>query len=187
MLHTESTIGKALHRMALQFDGFETARLAVSPWPEQATPADTAELARLLTPPVLAPLPPGMQLARRPGAVPDWIAARRAESTLCAVRARDSGALLGLLILAEPPADATPPELHLGYLLGQQHWGRGYASELVHGLVAALVQAAPLRLIGGVGADNPASARVLRKAGFRRSEDGPSPDTELFVLDLPGN
>lgn len=171
--------------MDTEFEGFETARLRARPWPVEAT-ADTAELARLLTPPVLAPLPPGLQWAQAPDAVADWIAARRAESTLCAVRARDSGALLGLLILAEESAPDGPPTLHLGYLLGEDHWGRGYATELVRGLVEALRPAAPLRLIGGVGAANPASTRVLRKAGFRRAAALAAADTDVYTILLPG-
>ena len=177
---------KARISMETQFEGFETARLRVRPWPTETAPAAAAELARLLTPPVLAHLPETMQLSAGPGAASDWIAARRAESTLCAIQGRDSGALLGLLILAEDPAPDTPPTLHLGYLLGEDHWGRGYATELVCGLVETLRPAAPLRLIGGVGAGNPASARVLRKAGFRPAAEQAAPDTEVFTMLLPG-
>ena len=54
----------------------------------------------------------------------------------------------------------------LGYVLGRQFWGRGYATESVRAMMAHA------RAVGFRGLeaysflDNPASARVLAKAGF---------------------
>ncbi|MHA3977002.1 GNAT family N-acetyltransferase [Halovulum sp. GXIMD14794] len=149
---------------------FFTVRLEVADWGPVLANGEArrwleAELAGVLTPAVLAPLPKALALD---GAVGDWIDARAAESRVMLVRDRDGGALLGLLILAE----AAPGEAHLGYLLAERAWGRGVATELVRGLMA---EAGPVRWRAGVDAGNPASARVLEKCGFlpeARSPDG---------------
>ncbi len=152
---------------------FTTARLSVRDWrPALADPAARraleAALAGLLTPPVLAPLPPALQLDPAPGAVAAWVQDRAAEAEVMTVAAADGGGLVGLLLLAADPdpAPAADPALHLGYLLAETAWGRGLATELLAGLVAALSGRGPLRLRAGVDRTNPASARVLVKAGF---------------------
>lgn len=62
-------------------------------------------------------------------------------------------------------ADGKLPEI--GYWLGEPHWGQGYAGEAVTGLLEA---AAPIPGFAKVDArvlqSNPASIRVLEKAGF---------------------
>ena len=56
----------------------------------------------------------------------------------------------------------------IGYSVDQSHNGRGYATEAVRLTVAfAFRDAALHRVQGAVMPDNPASARVLMKAGFR--------------------
>ena len=54
----------------------------------------------------------------------------------------------------------------IGYMFAQSAWGKWYASELVLGLVATLRAAGFKYAFGGVADQNPASARVLEKAGF---------------------
>ncbi len=57
----------------------------------------------------------------------------------------------------------------IGYWLGAEHWGRGYATEaLVAASDWAFTELGLLRLYAGVFSSNPASARVLEKAGYRR-------------------
>lgn len=133
---------------------FDTARLTVRPWsPDHGTDV----LARILTPAVLAPLPPALH-----DLDPDrWIAARLAESDVLSVTA--GGAVIGIVLIAP----VTP--VHLGYLLAEEAWGQGYASELVQGLVRSLPGQ---EIRAGVSRDNPASARVLEKAGFTVMDNG---------------
>lgn len=78
--------------------------------------------------------------------------------------------------------------LNLSYHLLPSHWGQGHATDLI----AALVHVArgyPMAngvVYGLVRPANPASVRVLLKAGFRRAEDmilGGAPTTR-FVLSL---
>jgi [ribosomal protein S5]-alanine N-acetyltransferase len=55
----------------------------------------------------------------------------------------------------------------LGYWLGQDFWGRGIMSESVSGFVSHCFMKFPLnRIYAEPYANNPASARVLEKAGF---------------------
>ncbi|MBL8530335.1 MAG: GNAT family N-acetyltransferase [Hyphomonadaceae bacterium] len=52
----------------------------------------------------------------------------------------------------------------VGYWVGRPYWGRGFASETLNGFVS---EARGLgQLIAGHFVDNPASGRVLQKAGF---------------------
>lgn len=68
-------------------------------------------------------------------------------------------------IIGLHPGPGPLPEL--GYVVGRPYWGRGFATEAVE---AALVWAARgwgrRAVLAGHFADNPASGRVLEKAGF---------------------
>ena len=56
----------------------------------------------------------------------------------------------------------------LGYWLGEAYWGRGLATEAVRGVVEWAFASFDLaRIYAGVLVWNPASARVLEKAGFQ--------------------
>ena len=101
---------------------------------------------------------------------------------LTVTTARDEE-LIGLVILAQDP-DAALPTVHLGYLFAKSVWGRGAASEVVTGLVQSLRASAPVRLVGGVDPANPASARVLEKAGFARDPAQSSQDSTIYTKDL---
>lgn len=152
---------------------FSTERLAVSPLAEtEISSGPLIELAgALLQPAVLIHLPPGWS-----DEPPEqWLRARQAESTVLVVGASDRGAPIGLVLLT---LDEGRPSLtiRLGYLLREDSWGRGYASELLVGLVAEICKAYPEggSLLGGVSKVNPASGRVLVKAGFELAEENAS-------------
>jgi RimJ/RimL family protein N-acetyltransferase len=56
----------------------------------------------------------------------------------------------------------------LGYWLGEDFWGRGIMTEAVAAFIDFCFENFPLRRVSAeVFANNPASARVLEKAGFR--------------------
>lgn len=57
-------------------------------------------------------------------------------------------------------------EFELGYWIARQHWGNGFATEAVRGLVDYARSIGITRLAAGHFLDNPASGRVLEKAGF---------------------
>lgn len=79
----------------------------------------------------------------------------------------------------------------LGYYLAEEYWGRGIMTDAVRQLCAHVFSATDvLRIYATVFADNPASCRVLEKAGFqcegtlRRSavKNGRILDLRLYAL-----
>ena len=58
-------------------------------------------------------------------------------------------------------------EVEVGYWITPADWGQGYATEALRGVLSLARLAGHCRLVGRHAADNPASQRVLRKAGFR--------------------
>ncbi|SDF28312.1 GNAT family N-acetyltransferase [Limimaricola pyoseonensis] len=165
---------------------FETERLRVRDWtPDIADPARRqalqAALEELLTERVLRHLPPPLRLSDGAEEIGPWIEARAAESDVGLVLERDTDRLVGLLILAFMTGEAETAVCHLGYLFAETAWGRGYATELVTGLAATLDREHPVMLAGGVGRDNPASARVLQKAGFTKDPELSDAETEIYL------
>lgn len=68
-------------------------------------------------------------------------------------------------------ADARQAEI--GYWIGKPWWGHGYATEAAGTLIDYCFTAGGIRrLTCGHFIDNPASARVIAKLGFRRVGDG---------------
>ena len=60
----------------------------------------------------------------------------------------------------------------VGYWYGRPHWGRGYATEALRAVLARAAPAWGVRaLVSGHFVDNPASGRVLEKAGFLYTGD----------------
>jgi len=93
-----------------------------------------------------------------------WIQDRAtpsAEGVSYAIRRKSDRRLLGSIGMGGTP-------MNLGYLLGRDWWGQGYASEAVGAfLTDAYARRPQLDVIeAGVFDDNPASARVLQKNGF---------------------
>ena len=66
------------------------------------------------------------------------------------------------------PRDPARGDQDFGYALDRQTWGRGYATEALRTLVAYLFEHGGARkIVGECVAANPASARVMEKAGLR--------------------
>ncbi|WP_136657534.1 GNAT family N-acetyltransferase [Nitratireductor sp. XY-223] len=169
---------------------FSTQRLTVASWDRDL--GDTAlraqltrDLRALLVPEVLQHLPAPLQCGNGPDAVAAWISDRRAESEVQTVRSSQTGRLLGLLILAPFEEAGEDLVIHIGYLFSAECWGKGFATELVSALVRWCAdQPFPVRLIGGVGHGNQASARVLEKAGFAKSKALSDDETDVFELSV---
>jgi len=63
-------------------------------------------------------------------------------------------------------AQEQTPEL--GYWLGVEHWGKGYATEALHAVIDyAFTDLEHIALQAGARVTNPASRRVLEKCGFQ--------------------
>lgn len=166
--------------------GFRTPRLTVARWEQRLDDAATRPgleswLAEILTPAVLAHLPPDFGPGDGPGAMAEWIALRRSRASISLVET--AAAPIGLLFVFRP--DPASPDLHVGYLLSEAAWGQGYATELLRGLLANLRGNDPLTLRARVARDNPASARVLLKAGFAADPAPEDADLQAFTLHLP--
>lgn len=85
---------------------------------------------------------------------------------------RDTGLVVGSIGLFWPPADG---ELEIGYGIVVSRWGRGFATEATRVLTQFALAAPGVHTVfANVELANPASVRVLEKAGFRRasSADG---------------
>ena len=77
---------------------------------------------------------------------------------------RESGALVGMI---EARVDSYM--VNVSYLLGRAYWNKGLTTEAVRGVCAwADDQADVFRIWAVCAVDNPASARVLEKAGMTR-------------------
>lgn len=57
----------------------------------------------------------------------------------------------------------------IGYWLGEPFWGQGLMKDALAGLMDHLVRLDPkLRIVAGVFTDNPASAHLLKRLGFKQ-------------------
>ena len=84
-----------------------------------------------------------------------------------AIVRRSDAAVIGW-IGAGRPRNSALGDQDFGYALERQSWGRGYATEALRALLAYLLEYGGVRKIfGECIAANPASARVMEKAGLR--------------------
>jgi len=60
-------------------------------------------------------------------------------------------------------------QVELGYWIARSHWGQGYATEAAQAVLGLARALGHRRIVAGHFANNPASGRVLTKAGFRRT------------------
>ena len=116
----------------------------------------------------------------------NWIRDRDEEGVQLLALSSDTREPIGLLLLQEVlDPSAAPAELRVGYLVVKSQWGKGFANELVRGLVEWARSRTFASIVAGVAAANIASIRVLEKCGFTRVEDESSAATELFyTIDL---
>lgn len=150
-------------------DGLAARGLALRPW----RPDDAAAFRALLDDPaVWAHLPEPYPAPLDPAAAAALLAlANRLDAHV--VRAVcHQGVPVGQLRL---DFAAGRGAAELSYWLGRAHWGRGWGSALVAAAARRAFRRLPalLSLIAKVHPDNPASERLLRKAGFRPM---PAPD-----------
>ncbi|RDI68506.1 GNAT family N-acetyltransferase [Nocardia pseudobrasiliensis] len=80
---------------------------------------------------------------------------------------RDGGLIIGSIGLFWPPNNG---EIEIGYGIAPSRRGRGYATEATRALAEFALGAAQVHtVLAKVELSNPASIRVLEKAGFRHS------------------
>jgi len=101
---------------------------------------------------------------------------------MSAVVLRETGAIIGFCGIVHPGGQ---PEPEIKYAFLREHWGRGFATETVKGMLAWGLAAQGLaRVIATTAPENKASHRVLEKAGMtdletRTDDDGSA--TRVFV------
>lgn len=90
-----------------------------------------------------------------------WIERTRAQDRACYFTIHRQ-TLLGAISIEESDG-----AFNLGYWLGEDHWGNGYASEAARAVISYGFREFECDVIqSGAYADNPASYRVLEKLGF---------------------
>jgi RimJ/RimL family protein N-acetyltransferase len=83
-----------------------------------------------------------------------------------AIELKSSGSLIGALSLREIESEHRQAEL--GFWIAVTHWGKGHASEAVEAVLPLAFQELGLnRIYAHHMTRNPASGRVLQKAGFQ--------------------
>ena len=81
-----------------------------------------------------------------------------------AVNLRDQPIMIGAASLGEAKR---MEELHIGYRLKQEFWGKGYATEIAQGLIQYGIHRLNQNKLGATtNLNNEASIRVLKKTGF---------------------
>ena len=169
------------------FAPLTTERLTLRPF----RPGDAADLHRLINNFDIARM---LELVSYPydrTLAGDWIAAAIRDlsaGTAChlAITGDEAGAevLVGAVGIAVDRVSRTG---RLGYWVGQKYWGHGVATEAAARLTRwALANLDIDRLSASAATDNPASAAVLRRIGFRQVGEGrqmfASRGTEVPIL-----
>lgn len=126
-----------------------------------------------------------------PGAAQKWIAthSRNRElrsSATWAITLAETGALLGSITLTWINRSLA----ELGYWIGEPHWNKGYCSEAVRALIAFAFERLEIsKVIAEHLSINPASGRVMQKAGMRRvgirrkkDRDGNPAELEVYEI-----
>jgi ribosomal-protein-alanine N-acetyltransferase len=180
--------------MAISDCCFETDRLVVDDWPRFLS-VDTAEALRntflvsLLTDPVTRDLPPAWQGPYDTDRASLWFVERQSESTVLLIVDRSDGRPVGLVILSESGNSDQSLDIRLGYMIDENAWGQGLATEVVAGFADWCRADGTIRsIIGGVTDVNSASAQVLQKNGFiphDESTDHPADKVEYKLTFSP--
>ena len=111
-------------------------------------------------------------------------------------RAHDPGGaeVIGCIGLTERTGPDGEARAELGYWIARAHWHRGYATEAGRALLTLAPMLRHHQLVANCFRDNPASARVLRKLGFRPTGEvtlvtsparGEPAAAATFAIDLP--
>lgn len=77
-----------------------------------------------------------------------------------------NGRIIGVCGLHDD-ADDAPGDIAVGYWIDPAFWGQGYATEALRGVLSLARLLGHRKLVSRHAADNLASGRVLRKAGFQ--------------------
>lgn len=121
---------------------------------------------QILTPAVVENLPPYFHGIGSSEEARIWLERMLLESRLLQVEAEkeaENNELIGFLFAYVE----TDNSAHIGYLLTEEYWRQGLASELLQGFIDEVVKFESwVKIIGGVDQSNIASAKLLTNLGF---------------------
>jgi RimJ/RimL family protein N-acetyltransferase len=147
-------------------------------WPRHA---DAAAIARQAGDKDVAEMTAVMPHPYPPGEAERFVFSARADNTagtrltFAIAPKRRPNDLVGVIGVRE----AKPGRPQLGYWIGRAHWGEGLASEAAEAVVDAVFRLTELDVLyASARVDNPASRRVLERAGFAHTSSG----REFFPL-----
>lgn len=91
----------------------------------------------------------------------------------------ENGAIIGFAGLVHPGGQVEP---EVKYALLKSHWGRGFATEAVRGMLAYASERQLARVIATVHPDNHASQHVLEKCGMGLAERRVNEDDSITLV-----
>lgn len=145
---------------------FKTPRLNVVEIEDVASLAEHSSLLEqvplILTPSVVENLPSYFHGVVSSELAEAWLRRMLSDSRLLLVKSEKSEMIGFLFAYVEKGSCA-----HIGYLLAEEHWGKGLAGELLKGFITTVSETEQWqKLVGGVGRSNVASSNILKKLGF---------------------
>lgn len=166
---------------------FSTERLRIGhskPLFVESKNALVQSILRILTPKTTKALPAAWQEVNTSEKGLHWLTDRFNDCELLAIQLESSTEIIGLIVIYENLDAAST--IHIGYVIGESHWKKGFASEALLGLVDYLQAHTDITLVlAGVESRNTASVNVLKKSGFTlsQSENG-SEENHFYALSL---
>ena len=156
---------------------YQTERLSVLGYDGYMKKSDLpGQLLHIMTPAVKQALPSAWQNINTASEADNWLKRVNDECSFLLVQLKDTQEIIGFVFLYEPPITRLPIDVRIGYLLNEQYWGAGIASEMIKGFLTWCNTYGSIRSItGGVELDNIGSIKVLEKNGFvpaESNEDG---------------
>jgi RimJ/RimL family protein N-acetyltransferase len=89
---------------------------------------------------------------------------------MCAIVLKATNGMIGWIGFG-PPSNPDEGDLNFGYALNRAYWSQGYMTEAVRGLLAYCFDKLGAQTMTASHRDyNPASGRVMQKAGMRRDD-----------------
>ncbi len=149
---------------------FETARLKVFELNDDVLQTSSSSLFEkiptILTPSVVASLPAYFHGVDSIEQAKVWLEHMLLESRLLLINTRE-GELIGFLFVSVEYAEGDS-SVHIGYLLAEDSWGKGLATELLEAFIHTVSSRESwTKLIAGVEPSNLASIKLLKKLGFQ--------------------
>jgi len=135
-------------------------------------PAIYPSIMQILSPDVVANLPPYFGHIDTIDEARNWFNRMLEESKLFLVYQADNEQLIGFSFVYLEDAQTKCKQAHLGYLLAQECWGKGIATELLTALLDYCKQKQFAdTLIAGVDSSNLSSISLLKKLGFQQTQN----------------